>query len=394
MALLRLFLPIILAIFLPPFATLAVGSILAIGTTDSPFASDPAVMTVGFMGQEELRNNLGTSIAFRAGLIRIASTEETEVLQKAHPDTYGAGPIWLPVYSGQDFCASDPSSAAILATESYLRPTFLRATEQIAAEILHGLSGSWPDWSYGPAQIRPSTALRITTLVEGRLAKLGATARVDNAGAGMFASLNDPCNAIALVDLSLAVASEAGDGPKEHALRHLGGVPVPTLPGVIEYTDMVDRVTLIIDQSRNTMVALNEARFPSEAEEPGLIGPPQLWIPMPGTDWSEPLPKLCLREMEMEYVHDRAFGSADEDASSDPFTQAILVERNPTRSLWDDETPIGWHEAAQVLFRFGTAANAIGLNIDQLRVAAPGTYPQTEALAESTRCAAILLGDR
>jgi hypothetical protein len=386
---LRLFLPVVLAIVLPPAATLFVGSMLVIGETDTPFGSDPAVGPDDYSGQEDMRRSLATTIAFRAGLIRMASAEEDDRLKKAQPGLYDLGTNWLPVFSEQTYCATNPSAVAIMATESYLRPTFLRRTEKIAAEILYGLTGRWPDWSFGPAQIKPSTAGRIAALAEARLADLGLAAPIDHKSEAMFESLHHPCAAIALVDISLAVASEAGDGPKEHALRHLGGVPVPTMPGVIEYTDMINMVVLVLDQAQRRMDDLNQVQD-GPFGDPTFIGPPQRWIVLPGADWTEPQPRLCLRETEGSYLVDREFGPLPQDVASVPLASAILVERYPTDALWDVNTPISWDEAARILHRSHTAAGAVGLGINDLRIAAPGAYPNTEALAETNYCDAVL----
>jgi hypothetical protein len=387
----KLLLPILLAILLPPLATLTLGAILAIGETDTSYGSDPQAMTALAMGREDTQRRLGTTIAFRAGLIRLAAPDEVELLRATVPDLYRRETIWFPVYDELDFCANSRSTIAILATESYLRPAFLRRTEQIAAEITQALTGGWPDWSYGPAQIRPSTVARIADLTDARLRQLGATAVLDRQGEALVLELQEPCPSAALIDLSLSLAAEAGDGPKEHALRHLGGLPVPTLPGVIEYTDMVAMVESILSVADENAVRLSDAQFPAEEEAPLTFDRFPDDVVWPATGWTEPQPRLCLTDTNGSYAYDRSFAPWPEGAEPSPLTAAILVPAYAPEMLWQDGGTISWNEASDFLHGLAAAAAAAGLPVEALAVAPPDTYPLTQKLIREAGCSAIIL---
>lgn len=380
----RQILPLLMAILVPPLATLVLASILVIGETDVAFTSAPRDGASGLGGPDEMQSRLATSIAFRAGLIRLATEDETEQLRKANPDGQFPGPVWLGVTAGSG-CARDPAVMAILATESYLRPAFVRRSERIAAEIVAGLTGHWPDWSYGPAQLRPSTAERILALAGRRLARIGPVPDLTPDRAELVSALMDGCASAALVDLSLLVAAEAGDGPQEHALRHLGGKRIPTMPGVIEYTGIVARVTNVMLRAERTsheLFGLDEEQY---SEDPGVhqVEPPRL--PEDMTAWAEPVPSHCVRDT----------GSGIEllpvtGAPSNPSTNGLLVDGG-SDFLWSLEATTEWTAVSRLLAFHRDVAQAAGLNPDRLRLARPGDYLRAEAMLHVSPCSALLL---
>ncbi len=316
-----------------------------------------------------------------------------EVLQNAEPNLYAGNAIWLPVFDELGYCTNARSTVAILATESYLRPPFVRRTEQIAAEIVHALTGAWPDWSYGPAQIKPSTVERIASLTDERLGELGAKASIDRMGENVVEALQAPCDAAGLIDLTLFVAAKVGDGPKEHAFRHLGGTPVPTLPGVIEYTDMiatvVDVLAIAEDTSRFLTSLQNAGDDAGWEEEPGPTGD----IVWPATGWNEPEPRICLTEVEGDYRFDRWFAAWPEGTERPPLTDGILVAAYPSEAFWQDGQLVGWQETAAFLHKHATAARASDVPAENLAIAPAKAFPRAEELAGEAGCMAIVLQD-
>lgn len=240
---------------------------------------------------------LAIAISYRAGLIQRTSDKERELLDDARssvgwPRNY-IGPDWSRAHVN-DCGTFAPTAEAIVAVERYLRPPARRAVEHNLAYFLHTVTGRYPDWSLGVAQIRPSTAQVIMT---DALAWLSARHLLSAAGmpdpadfprAAMVRMVQDACYAADLVNL--AVTTHPGK-TGSYALRHMGGRPVPTIPSVIDYARIVDRIatTVLPMASQNQLLITSGGELdrydPAHPNDP-LVLIPNVWHDFDGVCFS------------------------------------------------------------------------------------------------------------
>lgn len=198
--------------------------------------------------------NISTTIAFRAGLIRQANSEEAKFLKEIHryecneneeevcdePGLANATPPdqiwWLRAPGG----CGDNITQSIIATESYLRPIWRQNVENAIASTLYEMIGYLPDWSLGPAQIRPSTAKRITDkAAEWVELNTGRSLNIAYETQDVLYSVLRRCPSASLIETAQIVDGSTGSGARARALRHVGGHGYPTIPGVVEYATVI-----------------------------------------------------------------------------------------------------------------------------------------------------------
>ncbi|MGQ0564038.1 MAG: hypothetical protein ACT4OK_03070 [Gemmobacter sp.] len=282
-----------LALLVIPLAAVSIGVVLLIGRTDVDHANPAEGNT------HRLTYDLATAIAFQQGLLRLATPEEARTIflkERGFADGSelregtAIPPAFLPTMSR---CSDDNASAAIMAVESYLRPTWVRLFEHDLAQTLQTVFGFRPDWSFGPAQMRMGTARRILDTAVHRLKTYGITADLQIDDARLFDLIIDDCAAEELVALAAAVDPRIAVPVPELALRHVGGSPIPTLPGAITYSGVV---STLADEVLSD-AEMNRGRLFEDDEDAGYVteertDPPP--IPLHALASENPPPLYCL----------------------------------------------------------------------------------------------------
>lgn len=301
-----------IAIGAPILMTVIVAALLNIGITDVPTTESAPDR---LQGSEALTERLATSIAFRAGLLRIATAEEREFLNAREDPERQTGVIWVAALGGGAGCSLSDAATAIVATESYLRPIWRRKLEQEIGTSMALLVGWQPDWSYGPAQIKPSSARDLMAQAADRLAvRTGAPP-------GLPPVTPTPdwlsdCSGLSIVDLALVLNGGEEVPLRSHALRHVGGKRIPTMPGVVTYEGVVTQLGSVLSAARGTML-----RLISDPEVKDEGGGQYDFGPLPSlstSDWQDVLPLACLRFRNPQSSSADALAFALDSASEGP----------------------------------------------------------------------------
>lgn len=179
--------------------------------------------------------NLAATALFRAGFIRI-----TPVLD---PEDAAPGTRWDAVRLPHA-CTNDPVVKALVAAEVYMRPAWRRQMETALAEGWFALTGHAPDWSYGMAQVRLSTARAVIAQAQrDHAAWLPPGPGPDVSDRGLLDQLADPCNAIRIAALVADGPRAPADDAATIASRYRGGAAPQAshgvLPGVVTHESLV-----------------------------------------------------------------------------------------------------------------------------------------------------------
>lgn len=179
--------------------------------------------------------NLAATALFRAGFIRITPALD--------PEEAALGTRWDVVHLPHA-CTSDPVVKALVAAEVYMRPAWRRQMETALAEGWFALTGRAPDWSYGMAQVRLSTArAAIAQARRDHAAWLPPGPGPDVSDRGLLDLLADPCNAIRIAALVADGPRAPTDDAATIASRYRGGAPPQAgqgvLPGVVTHESLV-----------------------------------------------------------------------------------------------------------------------------------------------------------
>lgn len=180
---------------------------------------------------------------YRLGHYRLLDTNYDE------DDRAGRRRELVPVSGGSllSDCAPHPAVAGIVGAEAYVRPAWRRDLELALARSWLALSGRLPDWSFGIAQIRLSTARAALDDARDRATPLlGETPVLSDPQ--LLALLSDPCEAMAAAGL-IADPTLVFDGPVEDlATRFRGGAGPADLPGVVSYEALAARIAAEFDE--------------------------------------------------------------------------------------------------------------------------------------------------
>jgi len=226
-------------LFLPPLLAVALAALLApllfLGATD--LQPGPRYRPDGGDRPPSPLVNLAATALFRAGFIRISpALEETG----DEDGTTGPARTRWDAVGLPHACTNDPLVKALVAAEVYMRPAWRRQMEMALAEGWFALAGRAPDWSYGMAQVRLSTARKaITQAQRDHAAWLPDGAEPDLSDRGLLDLLADPCNAIRIATLVADGPRGPSDSAATVATRYRGAALHETLPGVVTYERLV-----------------------------------------------------------------------------------------------------------------------------------------------------------
>ncbi len=226
-------------LLLPPLLAVALAALLApllfLGATD--LQSEPRYRLDGGDRPPAPLVNLAATALFRAGFIRISPPEVTGIDEKG--TTGSADTQWDVVYLPHA-CTNDPVIKALVASEVYMRPAWRRQMEMALAEGWFALTGHVPDWSFGMAQVKLSTARKaITQAQRDYAAWLPEGSAPDISDRGLLALLADPCNAIRIATLVADGPRGPSDPTATVANRYRGAALDEALPGVVTYERLV-----------------------------------------------------------------------------------------------------------------------------------------------------------
>ncbi len=230
-------------LFLPPLLAVALAALLApllfLGATD--LQPGPRYRPDGGDKPPSPLVNLAATALFRAGFIRISPEFEDpgDEAEPARPARARWDAVGLP-----HACTDDPVVKALVAAEVYMRPAWRRQMEMALAEGWFALIGQAPDWSYGMAQVRLSTARQaITQAQRDHAAWLPPKAAgPDLSDRGLLDLLADPCNAIRIATLVADGPRRPGDSAATIATRYRGAPSREALPGVVTYERLVSEM--------------------------------------------------------------------------------------------------------------------------------------------------------
>lgn len=200
---------------------------------------------------------LAGNIALKSGAVRRLTDDEIELIEtyvEQNPDI-DSSLSGLFVSTGIG-CYSDSLPNAIEAVESYLRPLWFRNMEEQVGQTIYQIFGRYPDWSYGRLQVKPSTAQSILESTNRTRSELGLGELSVPPHNELAEYIIQRCYAAQLT--RLAITLRPNDTVKSHALRHVGGEGVPTIPGVVEYSSVVSSVQgILFDAERNSELLTN-----------------------------------------------------------------------------------------------------------------------------------------
>lgn len=253
------------ALLTPLGGAAAMGLIFSL-SHDIPNRVDEDENTIQF----EAVSTLSQNIAYRTGMIRLTTSTERATLEQCQSNSRIKSKeyLWVPTTNPIEQCTNDDLIKAIATTESYLRPAWRRDFEESVSITIGTIVGKFPDWSYGPAQVKPSTALKIMSLaVDDLIANfiLPSDFTLEAHGVTrqtLARSLISPegeghsCLSITLAELLLVTGD--GETPEDHALRHIGGRSIPTIPGIVEYSSVVAAIANELSQAEQNLISLRD----------------------------------------------------------------------------------------------------------------------------------------
>lgn len=405
---------LVLLLAIPAMSAVALLVILGIDRTDVSDDPDLVLTPDGF----ELEQQLATTIGFRSGLIRPATTEEARLIYSEYEspevspspsdatiesldeveatgvdqpakDPSPAPAAWVATFGRLSMCSKDSRAQAIVAVESYLRPAWVRRLEEEIVQSIYVMTGHLVDWSLGRAQIRPSTARKILTDASDRISAAGLVNRIEMTNAVVLEQTGDTCASVILTELAIILYGDKGDTPAIHALRHIGGKPVPTIPGVVEYTGVVQAIAsdIMPAAQHNRDLLMNPGEQPELPAENNKVS-----LSYYPTSWSDKRPEVCLR----------AFGDSSIEAISfapktNPPQRNISFGPPLTFDHWalvislpDPATVLSPNEALSLLKMTNAAhAHANDANGD-IKLIADTAIQNAASLARNNQCDAVV----
>lgn len=331
-------------------------------------------------------DRLAELVLFRLGEYRIG--RDDEVGEGEPPKTT------LELVSESTFrrCVDSRLVAGVVAAESYARSPFRRAAEYELASVWRGLTGRHPDWSYGIAQIRPSTAREALARALERAAPLLTVepgfAITDEE---LVEATSDLCSAAFLAGLVVDPAGADDLTTQEAVDRYRGGPSIAELPGVVSYALLVDavarRMTGAGIYSATSFVSVRAAEEATDADG---------WTPLVCIEHSDrDRPYASVVHLPAEAV--ASLGESGGHASSDSLRPAIEALRPRIREMRLDFAPDASPGALPARIAAGERLDLMQLQraLDILRVldrlglhlAPDAPTPNVRAPDEEIRCA-------